>query len=344
MKFLKVPKRKGEEIRKILIANGLLSTDYSVLSDGDFLLLPVQLESDVLPAALRECELVTRRGKKQTRNHGTFEELLSGFLTKGELESLVTSFDILGDIAIIEIPDSLIGKEQLIGDALLKVHKNVRAVFKKLSAMEGEFRVRKLGLIAGTGGSETLYKESGVQMKFDAAKVYFSVRLANERTRIASLVRSGERVLVLFAGVGPFALIIAKKHPDCEVVAVEINPEAVRYLNGNILLNKLKNVKALEGDAKKLKFELKSFDRIVMPLPHSAEQFLDVAFAAAKDGGIIHFYSIVGSEQPFDEALSKASEVAMESGVSITAVNQRIVRPYSPKQVQVVLDLRISKP
>jgi tRNA (guanine37-N1)-methyltransferase len=152
-------------------------------------------------------------------------------------------------------------------------------------------------------------------------------------------------VLVLFAGVGPFALAIAKKRPDAHVVAVEINPEAVRYLKENIELNRFGNIEPLQGDAREVVPSLPagSFDRIVMPLPKSAEDFLDLAFLAVKDGGMVHFYTLADASDPFGEALEKAELKAEKSGVSVEISGQRVVRPYSPLIVQVVLDLCVHR-
>ncbi len=339
MLFLKVPRKDGERVRKELLAAGVLDTSYDILHTGDYLLFPATrkwggFDSVELAAA------------KRPARSGSLEDALSRFLTPSELGSVTTSFDIVGDIAIIEIPPALEPKEGMIGMALLSVHKNLRTVLKKLGPMEGEYRVRRVKRIAGEDRTETFYRESGVGMKLDLSKVYFSVRLAAERTRVAGLVREGERVLVLFAGVGPFALVISKQRPEAEVVAVELNPDAVHYLKENIALNKAKNVRAIEADAGKLDLDLvggvHSFDRVVMPLPKSAHLFLPAAFGAVKDGGVVHFYTICGMERPFEEALAKAKEAAARSGAELAVLSQRIVRPYSPSQGQVVLDLKVT--
>jgi tRNA (guanine37-N1)-methyltransferase len=210
--------------------------------------------------------------------------------------------------------------------------------------MEGEYRVRKLAPIAGERRTETIYVESGVKMKLDLVKVYFSVRLAFERTRIAGLVKPKEKVLVLFAGVGPFALVIGRQHKKdgVDVVAVELNPDAVRYARGNVELNKLKNVRVVEMDAHE--FRESDFDRVVMPLPKTGYEFLDVAFSAVKDDGIVHFYSWADSEKPFEGPMAIVQQEAAKSGVSVGFDNMRIVRPYAPNIVQVVLDVRVKHP
>ena len=323
MLFLKVPQKQAESTRKELAGLGILSNEYEIFSDEGFVFIPV-LEK------YGDFEIAEIDAEKRPLKHTNLKDALSGLLTEEELEKLTTSFDIVGDIAIVEIPESLEPKENEIGKALLKVHSNLKTVLKKLSAMEGEYRLRRVKCIAGEDKTETVYREHGVPMKLDVSKAYFSVRLSTERKRISNLVKAGEKVLVLFAGVGPFALVIANDHPDAQITANEINPEAVAYLRENIKLNKA-DIAVLEGDARN--FEYHGFDRVVMPLPHSAEGFLDLAYSAAKEGGTIHFYSIVGSDKPFENAEKKIPFS------DYTISGKRIVRPYSPDMVQVVLDL-----
>ncbi len=323
MLFLKVPSKQAEATRKELAELGLLSNEYEIFSENDFVLIPV-LEKH------GEFEAVELDVEKRPVKHTNLKGALSDLLSEEELEALTTSFDIIGDIAIVEIPESLRPKEKEIGNALLKVHSNLKTVLKKLGAMEGEYRVRRVQCIAGEDKTETIYREHGVSMKLDVSKVYFSVRLSTERKRISKLIQPGEKVLVLFAGIGPFALVIAKDHPEAEITAVEINPEAVGYMRENVKMNK-SNIQVLEGDANN--FVYQDFDRIIMPLPHSAEKFLDLAYKAAKPQGTIHFYSIVGSKTPFENAEKKIPFKDYKIG------DKRIVRPYSPEMVQVVLDL-----
>jgi len=325
MKFLKVPRQEAEKTRRELMEADILSAEYAIFSEADFVFIPVK-------DGWKDFETVEMDAEKREPQLRSLSEALSGLLSEDEMEQLTTSFDIIGDVAIVEIPGSLQPKEKEIGDALLKVHKNLRSVFKKLGAMEGEYRVRKLQLVAGEDNTETAYREHGCQMKLDVSKVYFSVRLSHERGRIAELVKSGEKILALFAGVGPFPIVIAKKHPDAKITAVELNPDAVGYMKENISLNRLDNIEVLEGDAKD--FEYKDFDRVIMPLPKSSEQFIGRAFDAVKEGGTIHFYSIVGNDAPFENAEKKIGERKFE------VTGKRIVRPYSHDMVQVVLDLR----
>ncbi len=274
-------------------------------------------------------------------------ESLRGVLTEKEMQKLVTSFDIIGDIAIIEIPHGLGKKQKIIGEALMKIHKNVKVVAKKMGPMSGEFRVRPVKVIAGEKRTETEYKESNCRMRFDVSEVYFSVRLSHERERIAGLVKDGEKILALFAGVGPFPLVIARKKPNVKIIAIELNPKAVKYLKENIKLNKFENrIEAIGGDVNKVvpkKFKNWA-DRVLMPLPKGAENFLVSAIGGVKNGGIIHFYRFVNADRAFEEAEGMVEKAAKKAKVKYKIISRKIIRSYSPKTVQVVLDVKMLAP
>lgn len=225
------------------------------------------------------------------------KDYLKGKLTKKEYAMMPTSYDIVGDIAIFaEMPRELTKKEKLIGEALLKLHKNVKVVCKKIGKYAGKYRIPKLKIIAGEKRKETTYIENGIRLMLDVEKVYFSPRLGTERKRIADLVKPNENVLVMFSGCGPYTIQIAKR--ATHVTAIEVNPIAHKYALKNLELNKIKNATILKGDVKKVVPQLKErFDRIVMPLPKDATGYLKQALSAAKTGCIVHLYSFAKDEE-----------------------------------------------
>ncbi|HLC68920.1 MAG TPA: class I SAM-dependent methyltransferase family protein [Candidatus Bilamarchaeaceae archaeon] len=268
-------------------------------------------------------------------------DLLSSQVPKARQPYLPRSYDLLGSIAIVDIKPEVRKYSKKIAQAILELHKPVRTVLQKASAMHGTYRVRKLKWLAGEKTTETAYKEHGVNMRLDVAKTYFSVRLSNERLRIAERVKPGENVLVFFAGVGPFALVIAKKQPRCSVIGIELNPHATRYFKENVLLNKLQNCTAVKGDVKRLARKYKGWaHRILMPLPKGAEDFLDAAFLAAKHGCVVHFYQFAKAEDPFGDAKKKILDAAKRNRCRVKILNEKTVRPYAPKIVQVCVDFK----
>jgi tRNA G37 N-methylase Trm5 len=181
-----------------------------------------------------------------------FKEEVRKGLNEEELLRLKTAYDAIGDIGILEIDDELRSKEKFIAETLLKCQKNINTVLRKDSAHEGEFRTQKMVWLAGEKKKETIHIENKTRLKLDVEKVYFSPRMSNERIRICKQVKEGERILALFSGCAPYPCVISKNTGAKEITAVEMNPKGHKYAVENIKLNKLKNVYAFCGDARKV--------------------------------------------------------------------------------------------
>ncbi|MEM5794300.1 MAG: class I SAM-dependent methyltransferase family protein [Candidatus Aenigmatarchaeota archaeon] len=277
------------------------------------------------------------------------KEIFKEKLTEEEMKLLPSSFDIIGSrekaVAIVEIPEELKDKQEIIAKAIMKLHKNVKTVLKKASERKGKLRIREYELIAGETNTEVLHKEYGYLLKLDPQKVYFSPREATERQRIAEQVKPSENVLVMFSGVCPYPLAIFKKQPKVnKIVAVEINPDAHKYAEENVKLNKAeKKVFPVLGDVKEVcpKYYGK-FDRIVMPLPLGAESFLDIAIKCLKSqGGIVHFYNWGSEDDLYSRALSLIEKHARKLRKKVEILNKRKVLPYAPKKYKVCIDFKV---
>lgn len=286
--------------------------------------------------------MTQKQTTKGSRSPRSLKEALKKFMTEEELKKAVTSFDIIGDIAIIEIPEELERMEKEIGKALLEVHKNVKTVCKRAGIHKGIFRIRAVEVIAGEKRTETVHTESGVKMKLDVNKVYFSPRLSYERERIAEQVKKGEKICVFFAGVGPYALVIAKKNPNVKIDAIELNPDAFHYLEENIRINRMQSIiRPIFGDVRRVTPDVK-YDRILMPLPKGGEAFLDTALEHAGKSCMIHFYSFGPADDSFSEALGKVREAVSRFGRGEKIVVKREIRAYSPGISQIVIDFFVS--
>ncbi len=213
-------------------------------------------------------------------------------ITKSELNFVPNSFDTVGDIAIFnEIPQEIKKKEKKIGKKLLELQKNIKVVVKKSGKYSGRLRTPKLTHLAGERRKVTAHVESGCKLNLDVEKCYFSTRSGAERLRIAKKTKKNESVLVMFSGIAPFPCIISKHSNAKEIHAVELNRTAHKFAKQNILQNKLENVFLHQGDVNKiLPVIKKKFDRIIMPLPKSAKNYLDLALKKLKSKGTIHLY------------------------------------------------------
>ncbi len=269
-----------------------------------------------------------------------YRELLRKGL-KDEYDSSVRGYDVLGSIAVIGERGK---RGRVIADAVMKINKNVKTVVSKAGAVKGRYRKREFEFVAGERNFIADYKENGCTFRFDIRKTFFSSRLSFERKRITELSRDNEHVVVMFAGIGPFAIEIAKRNRNSEIVAVELNRDSYKYMLENIRINKTANVEPILGDAKSIVEGMADWaDRIVMPLPMSADKFLKSAIIAARNGCIIHYYSFGNSADPFSESGRMARELAKSMGFTARVVGKRVVRPYSKDTSEIVLDIRIGK-
>ena len=251
------------------------------------------------------------------------------------------AFEIVGDVAIFETEEKR--KDKKIAEEIVKAHKRVKTVLKKISERTGVYRIRKFKLVLGKE-TETIHKEHGCRYRLDVRKVYFSPREGTERERIAKQVKPGERVLVMFAGIGPYPVIIAKKQPEVErICAVEINPKAVEYMKENIRLNKVSDkVVPVLGDVKEVckKWE-KEFDRVIMPLPKEGYRFLDTAVKCLKPKGILHFYFYDSEKNLFDKAVDLIEKAAKKAGRKAKILSKRKVLPYGPRVWKICIEAEI---
>ena len=268
----------------------------------------------------------------------TLKEMLKNKLTAKELALLPNSFDTIGNIAIFtSFPNELKKKERLIAETLLKSNKNLKTIAKKTQQYSGKYRLQKIKIIAGEKSKETLHKENGLQFKLDVEKCYFSPRTASERIRIVRLINPQESVLVMFSGIGAFPLTIAKYSRAKEIYGIEINPAAHKYALENKRLNGCNNVTLLKGDVKKIMPKVKKrFDRIIMPLPKDASQYLSLALKHLNKKGIIHFYDF-SQEKDFPKASIEKIKKHLKKFKILQAVK---CGQYSPYTFRVCIDFQ----
>jgi tRNA (guanine37-N1)-methyltransferase len=273
----------------------------------------------------------------------TLKKTLKKKLDDEELDVLRRGFDLVGDIAQLEIPDFLKTKEKIIANAVMALHKHVKVVVKKTGATAGEERIRPVKVIAGEKRTETVHIESGFKFKLDLNKVYFTSRLSSERSRVFSQVKEGETVFDLFAGVGVFSIPAAKK--AAKVVAIDINKDACFYLKENAMLNKVfSKIEIYCGDCRKV-IEEHNFencaDRVIMNLPMKAAEFLDIAFKIAKRGAIVHFYTFLPEKELFDGGIKRVEAAAKEAKKTIEIINTKKCGQLSPRIWRVAIDFKI---
>jgi tRNA (guanine37-N1)-methyltransferase len=318
-RYIRVPKNRGEHARRELIELGAVDKNLKIKKEDDDVLIPVLRIIDGYETGL-----------------GDFEELIID-RSPAEILGFSPAYEHIGDIAIIDMHEP---QAERVAQVLLKQNR-IKTVLQAQTSVTGEFRTRSVSILAGERRTETLYRENECRYLLDLSKVYFTPRLSTERARIADQVHDGDKVVDMFAGVGPFSILIAKRFPGAHVIAIDKNPDAVRYLKENVKLNRVRNVEIREGDAREELKDVSWADHVIMNLPHSAIEFLDAAFRVVKKGGVIHFYAISHEDDLFDGILKKIEDAAVLSGFHIIPLEKRIVRPYAPYQFNICIDIQV---
>jgi len=319
---VRVEREAGERTRQALAERGLLDRDHEIVSEDGWLYIPVS-DGEALAS---EFEVVERAAPERERQ-----------TTPADLLGFEPSYERLGEVVLIDEDDPERARE--LAAAIVESDIPARAVLNRASKIKGETRVREWELLAGES-TEALHREYGCEFALDLAAVYFSPRLATERRRVTEQVEAGERAFDMFAGVGPFVIPFAAR--GAEAVGVDINETAIEYLEANAARNGVsERVTALCGDVRDVAAAYEGWaDRLVMNLPHSADEFLDTARLLAGEECVLHYYDIQPDDDPFGPG-ERAVRAAMEPTYEVHVENRRVVRSYAPHEENVVLDVRL---
>jgi tRNA (guanine37-N1)-methyltransferase len=159
-------------------------------------------------------------------------------------------------------------------------------------------------------------------------------------------VRKEETIIDMFAGVGPFSILIGRKHSEVRIFAIDINLDAFNYLKKNIVVNRLHTrIFPLFGNARKIIEDnyVGIADRVIMNLPGQSLKYIDVACKALKSaGGILHYYSFEAKPNLLEKVEDKLSKAISRTGRYIETFSDiRLVKAIAPNEWQVAVDALI---
>lgn len=335
---------------KSLVKAGIIDRHFFVKTDAETIVLPLvrnptEVEIDELRKIVPNLNSGTEDFEPRARHPRTLEEALGDDVPSDSLTKLPRSFDVVGDIAILELDPELATFQTRIAEAIMEVHPNVRAVFAKSGDVSGPERVRPLRYVAGENRTRTIHREQGCLFKVDLSKVFFSPRLSTEHQRVALLVDKGERVVDMFAGAGPFSILIAKRVDDVRVDAIDANPQAIELVRENARANKVESkVYTHLGDARNIvrKELAQTANRVIMNHPSASKDFIsDACTALQPSGGIIHYYTFAGENWEEDSRREVESGVEASGYVPERLLGVHRVREVAPMKWQVSVDLGV---
>ena len=348
---LNIPKTQGENAIKLLAKLKLLNRKLAPQTTGDVLHVPLSRapqpeEQKQLDRALGKQNLSQEKFPFMSPAVGSLEEVLAQQLPSSVVPLVSKSFDVIGDIAIIELSPTTEPFERNIAEAVMKVHKNVKTVYSKAGPITDNQRLRPLHHVLGTVRTETIHKELGCRFKIDISKAFFSPRLSSEHNRVAEQVRPGECVVDMFAGVGPFSILIARRLQEVQVNAIDANLEAAKLIRENARLNRVQDrVRVWAGDARTvIKDNLLGIaTRVIMNHPSQAREFLlSACETLRRDGGVLHYYTFADGLDSESKARKELTNAVEGSGWTIeNPAATHKVRGVAPMRWQVAVDAKL---
>jgi tRNA (guanine37-N1)-methyltransferase len=324
---VRVERERGEAVRSRLAELDIVDDAHEIVVEEGYLYVPVTAPT----AVPDEFDVYSRQLPE--RDQQTMPT---------DLVDFPVSYERIGDVVVIDEDDP--DRAKALAEALVESALPVRTVLNRASKIRGTERVREWEVLVGDGehATETVHREYGCAFAVDLAAVYFSPRLATERHRVVEQVRPDESVFDMFAGVGPFVVPAATQ--GATVVGVDINESAVAYLRENARRNGVEErVTAVCGDVRDAATDWTGWaDRLVMNLPHSADEFLDTAVTLAGDACTLHYYDIQHEDDPYGPG-ERAIRDAAEPDYAVTVQTRQTVRSYAPHELNVVLDVRLER-
>jgi tRNA wybutosine-synthesizing protein 2 len=254
-------------------------------------------------------------------------------------DAMPRGYQRLGRVLLVRLPPELAPYGAVVG-AAWQQELGVETVLDHRGPIDGELRRPRLGWLCGTS-AETEVVEHGSRWRLDASRLMFAAGNRTERLRLARLVRPGERVADLFAGIGYFTVPAARARPDARFVAVEKNPLAFDYLETNLRLNGVASrVRAILGDNRSVELDPAAFERVVLGyLPSSLPWIPRAVELLSRPTGSVHVHLVVDARGALRRAAEAVAAEVGRCGAALDAPPRaREVKPYGPGRTHVVVD------
>jgi len=339
-KALVIKPEQTEKMRLFLSKENLIRKDLKIKEREGLIYLPLR----ELNSKLKSYKIIDMDFEENKRKPKSINEVIS--IPKKLKNELPTSYDTIGNIILLKLKNDLMSYKEEIGKSLIKINKNIKTVCL-VKPVKGEYRVRDIEIIAGENTTKTIHKEYGLKYEVDIKKTYFSPRLATERKRVADLVKPGEIIVDMFAGVAPFSITIAKYASPKIIYALDKNEFAVKYAKKNIKINNLLDkIEVIHCNAKNVKSILNEKEvkanRIIMNLPFSAHLFFKNALEIVDNFFILHYYDILKDDQ-IKERIEILKKVAEEKRIFLAKFDVRKIKTYAPREFYIGIDIKAKK-
>lgn len=255
----------------------------------------------------------------------------------------MADYDVVGNIAIIKGEGKT--KKEKIAQAkeILGYRPSVKTVVEKIGNVKGRLRTIETKHVFGEKNLVAMHKENNCRFLFNVETCYFSPRLANERLEISRMIKKSDRVLVMFAGVGVYPIVIYKESKPKEIVGVELGRDCCKYFKENLKYNKIpeKMIKVIQGDVKKkVDRKLGKFEKIVMARPNLKDTFLKWALDVSKKGTIIYYYGFCNRDE-IDKMIKDLIDEAKKYKKKVKLINCKTAGDIAPYKFRYRIEFKV---
>jgi len=340
---VKLPLNQAEEARLLLIKAQVLHDDKKIFRDAEYVYFPITSREKVEKILTDyDCQIL-KINFSYKKKKMKISSLLKTEFPAEPWEDISLKFDQIGSICLLRLDSEMTTKEfrERTGDLIIKNHPKIITAVNKLDNTRGIERIYPIEHLSGVKNYKSWHQEYGVYIKVDLEKAYFNPRLAEEHRRVSLEIKKGERVLDLFTGVGPFALHCARA-VDCQVYAVDINPDAITCLKESIQRNKLiGEIFPIIGDSSNIFKVNNSFDSIIINLPGKSVDYLELAVNLVKKNGVIYFYQFIDKVKSPIQFMESLIEEKLKNTQMYKVQNIQVGREVSPSRIQMNVRMQI---
>lgn len=250
----------------------------------------------------------------------------------------------IGDILIADF--SNLGKKD-IGEVASVYGEILRAktVLQK-NKINGELRKPKTTEILFGKDTETEITEYGIKYRLDLSKVMWSPGNTGWRSilegpeRVENFYKfdNPKTIIDYFAGIGYFTIQLAKSYPDANIISIDKNPESIKFLEENLKINDVTNVKVVNDDCRNIE---RKADVIHLGYISNTLEFLDHARKNLNDNGVAIFHEAYNNSwlgfkrrSEWGTIPSNFSKIMMDNGFIVKKFER--VKFYGPSKSHII--------
>ena len=208
-------------------------------------------------------------------------------------DKLPTKWKKVGNVLIVDLENLADDKKREIAEVYAG-ELNANTVIQK-NKVSGELRKpEKVDLLYGTE-TITEISEYGIKYRLDLSEIMWSPGNTGWRSALTGPEKVNDfysfdkprTIIDYFAGIGYFALQMARGYPKARIIAVDKNPKAIEYLTTNVKENNIENIEIINDDCRNVKLNA---DVIHLGYIGNTIDFLEHTHNCLNENGIAVFH------------------------------------------------------